>query len=43
MLHLLTFNYGFTRDQVSRLDHFHPGLAGQTTLAAVTWQASWWG
>jgi lysophospholipase L1-like esterase len=39
----LTFNYNFTRDQVSRLDSFHPSLAGQATLAALTWQASWWG
>jgi lysophospholipase L1-like esterase len=38
-----TYNYNFTRDQVSRLDYFHPSLAGQATLAALTWQASWWG
>jgi hypothetical protein len=28
---------------VSRLDRFHPSLTGQATLAALTWQASWWG
>jgi lysophospholipase L1-like esterase len=39
----LTYNYAFTRDQVSRLDYFHPSLRGQATLAALTWQASWWG
>jgi lysophospholipase L1-like esterase len=39
----LTFNYAFTRDLVSRLDYFHPNLRGQATLAALTWQASWWG
>jgi lysophospholipase L1-like esterase len=39
----LTYNYDFTRDQVSRLDYFHPSLKGQATLAALTWQASWWG
>ena len=39
----LTYNYDFTRDQVSRLDFFHPSLRGQATLAALTWQASWWG
>jgi lysophospholipase L1-like esterase len=37
------FNYTFTRNHVSRLDYFHPSLAGQTTLAEVTWRASWWG
>ena len=39
----LTYNYDFTRDLVSRLDYFHPSLAGQATLAALTWDASWWG
>jgi lysophospholipase L1-like esterase len=39
----LTYNYDFARDQVSRLDFFHPSLRGQATLAALTWQASWWG
>lgn len=37
------FNYQFTRSQVSWLDYFHPSLAGQATLAEVTWRASWWG
>jgi lysophospholipase L1-like esterase len=37
------YGYAFTRDQVSRLDYFHPSLAGQATLAALTWRASWWG
>jgi hypothetical protein len=39
----LTYRYDFTRDQVSRLDFFHPSLGGQATLAALTWEASWWG
>jgi hypothetical protein len=39
----LTYNYDFTRPMVSRLDWFHPSLAGQATLAALTWNASWWG
>ena len=39
----LTYNYDFTPDLVSRLDWFHPGLAGQATLATLTWNASWWG
>jgi len=38
----LVHDYDFTRDLVSRLDYFHPSLAGQATLAALTWQASWW-
>jgi lysophospholipase L1-like esterase len=36
------FAYRFTRDQVSRLDYFHPDLDGQAALASVTWQRSWW-
>jgi GDSL-like Lipase/Acylhydrolase family len=39
----LTYDYDFTRDQVSRLDFFHPSLRGQATLAGLTWEASWWG
>jgi lysophospholipase L1-like esterase len=37
------FDYPFASDQVSRLDYFHPNLAGQSVLASVTWQHSWWG
>ena len=39
----LTYNYDFTRPKVSKLDWFHPSLTGQATLAALTWNASWWG
>jgi lysophospholipase L1-like esterase len=39
----LTYNYDFTPAMVSKLDWFHPSLAGQATLAALTWSASWWG
>jgi lysophospholipase L1-like esterase len=39
----LVYNFAFTRDLVSRLDYFHPSLRGQATLAALTWEASWWG
>ena len=39
----LTYNYDFTPAMVSKLDFFHPSLAGQSTLAALTWNASWWG
>ena len=34
--------YAFARDEVSRLDYFHPSLAGQEALAAITWSRSWW-
>jgi lysophospholipase L1-like esterase len=39
----LTYEYAFTRDMVSKLDWFHPSLKGQATLAALTWERSWWG
>ena len=39
----LTYNYDFTPAMVSKLDWFHPSLAGQATLATLTWNASWWG
>jgi hypothetical protein len=37
------FDYAFARRHVSRLDYFHPSLAGQATLASITWARSWWG
>lgn len=37
-----TFNYQFSRSQVSKLDYFHPALSGQAALASVTWSQSWW-
>jgi lysophospholipase L1-like esterase len=40
---LAVFNYPFSAGHVSKLDYFHPNLAGQATLAAITWQRSWWG
>jgi hypothetical protein len=36
------FNYPFERRHVSKLDYFHPSLAGQAVLASVTWSRSWW-
>jgi len=36
------FDYQFTTAQVSRLDYFHPSLAGQAALADVTWANGWW-
>jgi hypothetical protein len=40
---LAVFNTQFTRDQVSKLDYFHPSLSGQAALASITWASSWWG
>ena len=37
-----TYHYPFTSAHVSKLDYFHPSLAGQATLAQLTWQNSWW-
>jgi lysophospholipase L1-like esterase len=37
------FEFQFARSHVSKLDYFHPSLAGQAALAGVTWQHSWWG
>lgn len=39
----LVYEFRFTRAMVSRLDYLHPSPAGQATLAAETWRASWWG
>jgi lysophospholipase L1-like esterase len=36
------FDFQFSPSQVSKLDYFHPSLAGQAELASVTWQHSWW-
>jgi lysophospholipase L1-like esterase len=37
-----TFNYQFSRSQVSKLDYFHPSLSGQAALAQLSWTQSWW-
>jgi len=36
------FNYSFNKTEVSRLDYFHPSLAGQATLAKLTWTKTPW-
>lgn len=38
-----TFNTKFVAADVSTRDYFHPSLAGQTKLAAVSWAAGYWG
>jgi lysophospholipase L1-like esterase len=37
------FNYPFTAGDISPVDHYHPSIQGQNTLARITWQASFWG
>lgn len=37
------FDYRFTPDQVSDLDHFHPSVAGQGVLAEIAWERGFWG
>jgi lysophospholipase L1-like esterase len=39
---LATFRYPFAASEVSRLDYFHPNLGGQSAIARVTWERSWW-
>ncbi|MFH8248873.1 GDSL-type esterase/lipase family protein [Microbacterium sp. B2969] len=34
--------YPFTRNDISTRDYFHPSLAGQATIAAVTWPKTQW-
>ncbi len=36
------YGYAFDREEVSRLDYFHPSLDGQRALAELTWSRSWW-
>jgi lysophospholipase L1-like esterase len=36
------FNHLFSKDDVSKLDYFHPSRTGQNVLATLTWSASWW-
>lgn len=37
------FNTAFTASDVTTRDYFHPSVAGQAKLAAVTWAAGYWG
>lgn len=37
------FNTAFTASDISTRDYFHPSLAGQKKLAAVSWSAGYWG
>lgn len=37
-----TYRTAFVAADISTIDYFHPSTAGQTKLASVTWQASYW-
>jgi lysophospholipase L1-like esterase len=37
------FNATFNTGDVTTRDYFHPSISGQTKLASVTWDASYWG
>lgn len=37
------YNFAFSPADVDTVDYFHPSLAGQRAIAAVTWEASYWG
>ena len=37
------FDRGFTPEDVSSLDFFHPSAAGQAELARVSWERGYWG
>ncbi len=39
---LAVFDNQFGATDASEVDYFHPSIAGQNKLAAVTWQASFW-
>ncbi|WP_345800215.1 GDSL-type esterase/lipase family protein [Microbacterium sp. AZCO] len=35
-------NYAFAKSDISTRDYFHPSLAGQATLASITWPRTQW-
>jgi lysophospholipase L1-like esterase len=37
------YNFAFPASDISTLDYFHPNVAGQQAIAAITWKASYWG
>lgn len=40
---LAVFNTSLTASDITTRDYFHPSIAGQKKLAAVTWGAGYWG
>jgi len=39
---LAGFNFNFPVSDISTIDFFHPNLAGQNAIAALTWSAGYW-
>ena len=39
---LAGFNFNFPVSDISTIDYFHPNLAGQNAMAALTWSAGYW-
>lgn len=37
-----TYSYAFVKSEVSTVDYFHPSVAGQATLARISWAQSFW-
>jgi lysophospholipase L1-like esterase len=39
---LAAFAFQFTPEAISTVDYFHPGVIGQSQIATLTWNASFW-
>lgn len=39
---LAGFKFNFAISDISTIDYFHPSLAGQNAIAALTWSAGYW-
>jgi lysophospholipase L1-like esterase len=39
---LAGFKFNFAVSDISTIDYFHPNLAGQNAIAALTWSAGYW-
>ena len=39
---LAGYNFQFTTSDISPIDFFHPSIAGQNSVAALTWAAGYW-
>lgn len=39
---LAGYNFSFPASDISTIDYFHPNLAGQNAVAALTWSAGYW-
>jgi hypothetical protein len=36
------FQFRFTASTISTVDYFHPNVAGQKAIAAITWRHGFW-